>query len=96
MLRKIADYLTAIVVNMIFRSEFLILAVITFILHLLVHIPLYITFIILIVWVLYAAFITFFLTFVGGCRNIPKNQQGVSLHPGRNEHFDKMYKKDNP
>ena len=91
-MKSFTDFIYCVIINMAFRSGFLLLALICFILHLLIPaVPLYITFLVLGVWLLYAILITAGISFVSRCNTIPRNQKGISLHPGRNAYFDKMY-----
>ena len=91
-MKSFTDFIYCVIINMAFRSGFLLLALICFILHLLIPaVPLYITFLVLGVWLLYAILITAGISFVSRCNTVPRNQKGISLHPGRNAYFDKMY-----
>ncbi len=45
------------------------------------------------VWLAYALIMYGMVVIAGRCHNIPRDQKGVELHPGRNQHFDEMYKK---
>ncbi|MDO4960685.1 MAG: hypothetical protein Q4E57_02345 [Eubacteriales bacterium] len=93
MIEKIVNFLIAVFVNMAFRYQFIIVALVTFILHFVTDLPLAVTYITIAAWVIYSVLITLLITFVAHCNNVPRNQKGILLHPDRNKKFEEMYGK---
>ena len=93
-MENVKQFIIALAVNMAFRVKYLIAALICLVLHFLCGLPLWVTGAAIGIWVIYGIIVTVLITFVGQCHNIPQDQKGISLHPGRNAEFDKMYRKD--
>ncbi|MDO4488388.1 MAG: hypothetical protein Q4B67_04815 [Eubacteriales bacterium] len=90
-MKGILRFLLAVLINMILRFEYVLPLIIAMVLHLVIGISGKWPLVVLLVWVIHSIVITILMTAAVNCRSIPKQQKGVSLHPGRTEKFRQMY-----
>ena len=86
-------FFTGLLVTLILRSRGLLVTLVCIALHFAMGLSLKWAAAAFLVWLLYALIMYAMVVVAGRCRNIPKEQQGVEMHPGRTATFDEMYKK---
>ena len=91
-MERIKSFLIALGVNMAFRYKYLFLIALCIILHFVCRISLWWAAGALLLWILHGIVVTVMITFVANCNNVPRNQKGISLHPGRTQKYDEMYR----
>ena len=85
--------LFGILTMMIFQADKLLPAIVLLVMHFVTGLPLKWAGLALLLWLVYVLLFFGAVVLAGRCRNIPQNQRGISLHPGRTAYFDAMYKK---
>ena len=91
MIRSVSAFFASLGVNMALRFKYLFLISICIILHIVAGTPLWAAAAAFGLWVLHSLIVTLAISFVGSCNNVPRNQKGISLHPGRTAKYDEMY-----
>ena len=91
-MERIKSFLLALGVNMAFRYRYLYLIALCIVLHFVCGISFWWAAGALLLWVLHGIIVTVMITFVANCNNVPRNQKGISLHPGRTQKYDEMYR----
>ena len=91
-MERVKGFLLALGVNMAFRYKYLFLIALCVILHFVCGISFWFAAGALLLWILHGVIVTIMITFVANCNNVPRNQKGISLHPGRTREFDKLYR----
>ncbi len=93
---KMRGFLVGVGINMILSPYLLILTLLTVVLYFAVHAPAWLIVVAFVIWLAYGIVITIFMGFTARWNNIPKNQKGISMHPGRTAKFDELYRKIDP
>lgn len=91
-MERIRSFFIALGVNMAFRYKYLFLIILCLILHFACGLSLWFSAGALLAWILHGVIVTLMITFVANCNNVPRNQKGISLHPGRTQEFDRLYR----
>ncbi len=93
---RLRGFLVGVGINMILSPYLALLTLLTVVLYFAFHTPGWLIAAAVLIWLAYGIVITIFMGFTARWNNIPRNQKGISMHPGRTAKFDEMYRKFDP